>query len=215
MCTYERLGTYDPDHVLSFVDTNRRNRYPFGEFNLRMDSQRYQLFAQRRTCVACGLVGTVMALERHRHGNNKNPHFNLYGEVDGHEVMLTKDHIVPKSKGGSNHLSNYQVMCSECNGVKKDNQDLTLREIQRIVDLRRSFQRSNGNGSRHLMETYRELFGEGSTTQNFEIFTQSVAKYGELVQTTNKKKPILYLAGVFVVMDRKRTKIQRMYEAVL
>jgi len=34
-------------------------------------------------------------------------HFNLYGyDTEGNEVLLTKDHILPKSKGGTDHLSN-------------------------------------------------------------------------------------------------------------
>jgi 5-methylcytosine-specific restriction endonuclease McrA len=48
-------------------------------------------------------------------------HFNLYAIDDnGDEILMTKDHIIPKSKGGRNHLSNYQPMCCVCN-QKKDN----------------------------------------------------------------------------------------------
>lgn len=33
-------------------------------------------------------------------------------------VMMTKDHIVPRSKGGPTNWNNLQVMCSICNGEK-------------------------------------------------------------------------------------------------
>ena len=46
------------------------------------------------------------------------PHFNLYGLEDEEEVMFTKDHIIPKSKGGRTHISNMQTMCSNCNNAK-------------------------------------------------------------------------------------------------
>lgn len=31
---------------------------------------------------------------------------------------MTKDHIIPKSKGGIDDLSNYQTMCERCNKEK-------------------------------------------------------------------------------------------------
>lgn len=31
---------------------------------------------------------------------------------------MTKDHIVPKSKGGPDKIENYQTMCTECNCIK-------------------------------------------------------------------------------------------------
>lgn len=37
------------------------------------------------------------------------------------EVLMTKDHIIPKSKGGKNNLSNYQPMCCICNKQKDNN----------------------------------------------------------------------------------------------
>jgi hypothetical protein len=46
---------------------------------------------------------------------------NLYAiDKNGNEILMTKDHIVPKSKGGANALYNYQPMCSHCNAEKAD-----------------------------------------------------------------------------------------------
>jgi len=43
-------------------------------------------------------------------------HLNLYGfDENGEEVLMTRDHIIPVSRGGKNHLSNYQVYCWKCN----------------------------------------------------------------------------------------------------
>jgi 5-methylcytosine-specific restriction endonuclease McrA len=33
---------------------------------------------------------------------------------------LTADHIVPRSRGGLNVLSNYRVLCRRCNSSKQD-----------------------------------------------------------------------------------------------
>jgi len=87
-----------------------------------MGSHRYQLYAEKgTTCVRCGIKGTYFALERGRGDNPNRYHFNLYGRnKHGHEVMITKDHITPRSKGGKNKLSNYQPMCYKCNQRKAD-----------------------------------------------------------------------------------------------
>jgi len=38
----------------------------------------------------------------------------------GREVRLTIDHRIPKSKGGTDNLSNLQSMCDPCNQEKAD-----------------------------------------------------------------------------------------------
>jgi hypothetical protein len=49
---------------------------------------------------------------------SENYHLNLYAEKDNREILFTKDHIIPKSRGGKNILANYQTMCVECNNKK-------------------------------------------------------------------------------------------------
>lgn len=73
-------------------------------------------------CVSCGLVGSFFAVERQYDFKKDKPHgvfhLNLYAIDDGEEVMMTSDHIIPKSKGGSNAVVNRQPMCIKCNGKK-------------------------------------------------------------------------------------------------
>lgn len=89
-------------------------------YRVRLFSQRYQQFTISRSCHVCGLTGEIICLDVKRKGKKqKRAHFNLYGITpSGRVVMMTKDHIIPKSKGGRDVISNYQTMCETCNGKK-------------------------------------------------------------------------------------------------
>lgn len=70
------------------------------------------------TCPCCGgIEGKYFAKERHL--QDKSYHLNLYAVDDnGDEILMTKDHIMPRSKGGIDDISNYQTMCKLCNEAK-------------------------------------------------------------------------------------------------
>jgi hypothetical protein len=146
---YLRIGVFRIDEVLPFIFTREvRKSLSLGGFeytspewkgasrhsfpveidgrtqniSVRMGSHRYQMFAEKGTiCQRCGLEGKFFALEKAWSTKGKKFHFNLYGfDSDKKEVMLTKDHIHPRSKGGKNNLDNYQVLCETCNSKKAD-----------------------------------------------------------------------------------------------
>lgn len=106
---------YGPD-----MNLRRKKRYSetFDGFLVKTWSQRYELFLLNHTCVQCGLEATYYKLEKQE--NARYYHFNLYGTKNGREVLFTKDHIIPASKGGPNHVTNYQTMCCDCNYKKGD-----------------------------------------------------------------------------------------------
>ena len=85
---------------------------------IKANSQRLQLFYTKGfKCVVCGTEGKFFIMVRAEH--EKRFHLELVGETpDGKLVMMTKDHIVPKSLGGKDELENYQTMCVTCNCEK-------------------------------------------------------------------------------------------------
>jgi len=86
---------------------------------VNMASDRLKLFFNNHTCIMCGIEGSFFALE----SNNESEgyHFNLYAlDSLGNEILMTKDHIIPKSHGGKNRIDNYQTMCTKCNSLKGD-----------------------------------------------------------------------------------------------
>lgn len=123
---YDRLRTYTPGQVLRYVSLNPEDKprtIKFAGQNVFMGSKRYLNFKRNGlVCVECGLEGTYFALEKHKYQKTPKYHFNLYGkDENGEEVMLTKDHIMPKAKGGTDELDNFQPMCAKCNTRKGDN----------------------------------------------------------------------------------------------
>ena len=89
------------------------------DVNVYLDSNRYKMFQEKGvTCAHCGREGKLFIMEKHLL-NDVSPHFNLYAiDPNGKLVLMTKDHIIPKSKGGSSKLSNLQPLCSKCNNKK-------------------------------------------------------------------------------------------------
>ena len=85
---------------------------------IKANSQRLQLFYTKGfKCVVCGAEGKFFIMVRAE--KEKRFHLELIGETpDGKLVMMTKDHIVPKSLGGKDELENYQTMCTTCNVAK-------------------------------------------------------------------------------------------------
>jgi 5-methylcytosine-specific restriction endonuclease McrA len=116
------LGEFAPDDVFRYLgETNQRVVIEphKTEYRLNLSKDRYRLFAKSRTCVWCGLTGTVMRLE-YNDSSFRRPSFNLYGFRGNTPILMTRDHIIPRSRGGKDRLSNYQTMCEPCNNLKGD-----------------------------------------------------------------------------------------------
>mgnify|MGYP001610860199 CR=1 FL=1 len=96
----------------------------YAGYRVSMESLRYHVFVKSLACEKCGLTGNVMRLEYNDTDKNRTPdraHFNLYCVREGQEdVMLTKDHILPKSKDGKDTLRNLRNYCAPCNWEHSD-----------------------------------------------------------------------------------------------
>lgn len=56
--------------------------------------------------------------------------------VSREEVQLDVDHIVPRSKNGTNDAGNLQVLCRTCNAQKHDRDDTDFREVNASYEQR-------------------------------------------------------------------------------
>jgi len=119
-------------------------------FTINVCSVRLECFKRNPVCVGCGVIGTIFKLQRHHHNlpkvgvncfikdcpwcaidgykavrreqqKTENPHLNMYGRSkSGRLILMTRDHIYPRSRGGSEKIENQQTMCSNCNNRKAD-----------------------------------------------------------------------------------------------
>lgn len=90
--------------------------FPLSDLEKHKDHKRLRVFYNKGViCVNCQLEATQLILGR---DNGGGLHLDVY---DDNFYPLTIDHIIPKSKGGSNELSNLDPMCAKCN-FNKGNQ---------------------------------------------------------------------------------------------
>ena len=95
-------------------------------------SLRYITFFNKGTkCVCCGREGAYFKLDKGDKKSTTRRHFNLY-TADG--ILMTKDHIVPKAKGGKDCLDNMQPLCEECNHIKAD-LEISLQQLSLIRNI--------------------------------------------------------------------------------
>lgn len=87
------------------------------KYNVNLNSLRLMTFRTGVICKFCGIKGTHWGVDKN--GNDTNPHLNLWNiNEDGELTLMTCDHVIPKSRGGKDDISNVQTLCDPCNGKK-------------------------------------------------------------------------------------------------
>ncbi len=113
------IATFSLEEVLPFVEAWRPGDRIYADHRVKMNSLRYQVFQRSLRCAICGIQGSFFLLQRHRYAPGNRAHLNLFAvDGKGQHVLMTKDHIVPRSKGGSDDLTNLQTCCLPCNSAK-------------------------------------------------------------------------------------------------
>ena len=136
-----RLAKFDIPYVLPHLarpNTHLESQnvwdIQLGEKRIRLFTgrSRYQLIKKTQVCACCGLQGSFFTVES---GRNHAPHLRLYGigRYNKH-IIMTLDHIIPKSQGGRREPDNSQMLCKICNTIK-DNDVLSIEELQHKISL--------------------------------------------------------------------------------
>ena len=88
-----------PLSTIKEIYRRKKSKTKIGEYEVERRDDRYLNFITNGfKCAKCGLEGKYVNLECNRKLGN---HLNVYAiDENGKEILLTKDHIYPKSKGG-------------------------------------------------------------------------------------------------------------------
>ena len=92
-----------------------------------------KVIAHNPKCAICGAAATKVFLCKSEDKGNYSLCF--YTEKNGKLILLTKDHIIPRSQGGGNGMSNLQPCCQACNVTKADTIIDNPQESEQIVIL--------------------------------------------------------------------------------
>jgi hypothetical protein len=107
---------YIPEEILPLIGSKKVD---LDGDKVKLNSKRLYVFKESLVCYNCGIEGRFFVKEKNE--NDISFHLNLYAiDDDGNEILMTKDHVIPKSRGGSNKLKNLKTMCSKCNQEKGD-----------------------------------------------------------------------------------------------
>lgn len=116
---YTSLGHLEVDLVIDAMKRGESSIEAFGQ-TVGVSSTRIRTFLKGTCCVVCNKQGHFFSVEKQLNDHGDKYHLNLYHQTkDGLLVMLTSDHIIAKSRGGSDtDPENRQPMCGPCNSRK-------------------------------------------------------------------------------------------------
>lgn len=118
--SYETLQIYSTSEFFDLID-----RKVVSINGAEVDKRIRILVKDKGVCRSCGLRTSFVAIQRN--GWNRNAwHFNFWATSftdEGRQffTQLTRDHIIPKSLGGTEAVRNGQCLCEPCNGRKGSN----------------------------------------------------------------------------------------------
>jgi hypothetical protein len=114
---WKNIKDYSIEYIFELIKAKPREKWYMDDENIRLKLERVKFFRSRGIeCVRCGVKGTHFSI---REDNGGNRHVDLYGYTDeGLEVLINRDHIIPKSRGGADNYENMQPMCMVCNSMK-------------------------------------------------------------------------------------------------
>jgi len=151
-------------------------------------------------CKACKAKGSHFYIEKFGEGPTiyNQWHLNLYAINEyGHEVMITKDHILAKSAGGSDELINLQPMCKRCNQKKGCKPMAVLVQHLQTIKHNSEVKERKAEAADHIysykdktIKRLKERYDLDVTAEEYKSLSKIVAKKGFILCDLSSNKTI-------------------------
>lgn len=140
---------YDMNTMLELVNEQAGDpiRVELDGNTVCVNSDKLITFKQKGvTCTECQIKGQFFVKEKHiTKRGGEYFHLNLYAvDETGKEILMTKDHIIPRSSGGLDDIFNYQPMCAICNKKKANKINEEMRK-KKEKEMKSYSKQKNGN----------------------------------------------------------------------
>lgn len=110
------IAKFTYTEAMELLDTKQKYIVVEG-YKVKVSNPRFRLIRKNNSCVWCTEIATtawLVADERAKPGDPAT--FTFLDKKE--QLLFTKDHIMPRKRGGPNADWNYQTMCHQCNGDK-------------------------------------------------------------------------------------------------
>jgi hypothetical protein len=137
---YKSAGLLPVEDVLVKIRAGHTTLSAYGQV-VKLTSIRLRTFTKGVVCIECKKEGSFFSIDTQTSSKGKY-HLNLWHKSKtGAWILMTSDHIHPKSKGGADKdLENRQPMCRPCNARKADKvggevEDEFLSTVRKLLQL--------------------------------------------------------------------------------
>ncbi|MFC1872593.1 HIT domain-containing protein [Chloroflexota bacterium] len=123
LADYETLSETEKNNIVSLC------RRKLKEY---MQKRGAKIWSHRR--ISSGYISGTIRYEVFKRAKF---HCELCG-ISADQRALEVDHIIPRNKGGSDEISNFQALCYSCNAMKRDKDDTNFHELLESFTYRES-----------------------------------------------------------------------------
>lgn len=144
---YYTITEFDIDNVLDNIGKNKVFNY--NGYKFKLDHVRYRVFKEKGVvCKCCGKTGVIALLQ---FNDYYGVHINFYYITGANAFkLMTIDHTIPASLGGTTTVANLEPMCTRCNSKKGAKINIELLRSYH-VDL---YRESNKTFNEKIFEQY-------------------------------------------------------------